>query len=172
MYKVLVRSHLDYCDIIYHEPSQQNQPPLCVTLMSLLMEKVERIQYQAALAVTGAWQGSNRSKLYEESYLKDKLPPFHRPYLFSENFSNYSRELRCRSLRYMNSFFPDAFASWNIIIKDFDTVPSFEILKGHIISIIRPKTKSIFGIHDPLGLRYLFQLRYESKSFAKSQNAS
>ena len=30
------------------------------------MEKVERIQYQAALAVTGAWQGSNRSTLYDE----------------------------------------------------------------------------------------------------------
>ena len=30
------------------------------------MEKVERIQYQAALAVTGAWQGSNRSNLYDE----------------------------------------------------------------------------------------------------------
>ena len=31
-----------------------------------LMEKVETIQYQAALAVTGAWQGSSRSKLDEE----------------------------------------------------------------------------------------------------------
>ena len=30
------------------------------------MERVERIQYQAALAITGAWQGSNRAKLYEE----------------------------------------------------------------------------------------------------------
>ena len=30
------------------------------------MEKVERTQYQAALAVTGAWQGTNRVKLYEE----------------------------------------------------------------------------------------------------------
>ena len=59
----------------------------------------------------------------------------------------------------MNSFFPDAIASWNIIIKDFDSVPSFEILKGHIISIVRLKTKSIFGIHDHLGLRYLFELR-------------
>ena len=66
------------------------------------METVERTQYQAALAITGAWQGSNRSKLYEElgweslsdrrwrrrilqihkiknnmtpSYLRDKLPP-------------------------------------------------------------------------------------------------
>ena len=28
------------------------------------MEKVERNQYQAALAVTGSWQGANRLKLY------------------------------------------------------------------------------------------------------------
>ena len=63
MFKSLVRSHLDYCDIIYHIPSKQDQ--FGVTLNSL-MEKVERIQYQAALAVTGAWQGSNRSKLYDE----------------------------------------------------------------------------------------------------------
>ena len=30
------------------------------------MEKVERIQYQSALAISGAWRGSSRSKLYEE----------------------------------------------------------------------------------------------------------
>ena len=28
MYKSFVRSHLDYCDIIYHEPSILSQPPL------------------------------------------------------------------------------------------------------------------------------------------------
>ena len=38
LYKALVRSHLDYRDIIYIEPSQQNQLPLGVTLNSL-MEK-------------------------------------------------------------------------------------------------------------------------------------
>ena len=65
MYKALIRSHLDYCDIIYHIPSRQNQAPLGVTL-NCLMEKVERIQYQAALAISGAWRGSSRSKLYEE----------------------------------------------------------------------------------------------------------
>ena len=32
-------------------------------------------------------------------------------------------------------------------------------LKRHVISFFRPKPKSIFGLHDPLGLHYLFQLR-------------
>ena len=31
-----------------------------------LMEKANRIQYQAALAITVAWQSSSRLKLYEE----------------------------------------------------------------------------------------------------------
>ena len=62
MYKALVCSHLDYCDIIYHVPSHQNQAPLGVTLNSV-MEKVERIQYQSALAISGAWRGSSWSKL-------------------------------------------------------------------------------------------------------------
>ena len=65
MYKALVRPNLDYCDIIYHIPSRQNQAPLGVAL-NLVMEKVERIQYQSALAISGAWYGSNRAKLYEE----------------------------------------------------------------------------------------------------------
>ena len=104
MYKALVRSHLDYCDVIYHISSITYQPPLGRTLSSL-MEKVERVQYQAALAITGAWQDSSRSKIYDElgwetlsdrrkcrrvlqifkiinnntlSYLNEKLPPLQR----------------------------------------------------------------------------------------------
>ena len=65
MYKALVRSHLDYCDIIYHIPAKLNPPPIGLTL-STLMEKVEQIQYKAALAITGAWRGSSRAKIYEE----------------------------------------------------------------------------------------------------------
>ena len=52
IYKALVRSHLDYCDTIYHIPSSNSQINLGVTLNSL-MEKVERTQYQAALVITG-----------------------------------------------------------------------------------------------------------------------
>ena len=54
MYKSLVCPHLDYCDIIYHIP-QVVHPHGGITLHSQ-MENVEKIQYQAALAVTGAWQ--------------------------------------------------------------------------------------------------------------------
>ena len=48
LYKFYVRPHLDYGDIIYHkyDPSM----PLDLT------NKLEQIQYAAALAVTGAWK--------------------------------------------------------------------------------------------------------------------
>ena len=79
MYKAIARSHLDYCDIIYHMPSVQSQLDYCdiiyhmpsvqsqlgVTLTDL-MEKAEIIQCQTAFAVTGACQVLSRSKLYEE----------------------------------------------------------------------------------------------------------
>ena len=149
------------------------------------MEKVERTRYQAAIAITGAWQGSNRSKLYEElgwetlsdrrwcrrilqihkiennmtpSYLKNKLPPHRRP-LYEFNNSNTFHEIRCRTSRFRNSFFPDAICSWNNIITDFQNIPSLINLKAHLLSLIRPRTKITFGIHNPLWLRYLFQLR-------------
>ena len=53
MYKALVRSHLDYCDIIYHIPPKINPPPQFPTFNSL-MKKLERVQYQAAFVVAGA----------------------------------------------------------------------------------------------------------------------
>ena len=61
MYKALAHSHLDYCDLIYHIP-------LTLSLHNL-MEKVERIQYQAAPAITGAWHGSNRLK-YMKNFVR------------------------------------------------------------------------------------------------------
>ena len=59
----------------------------------------------------------------------------------------------------MNSFFLDAITSWNNVITYFENVPSIDKLKDHILSLVRPKGRCIFGIHDPLGLQYLFQLR-------------
>ena len=129
MYKTLVRPHLDYCDIIYHIPPINSPYTLGITLPSL-MEKVERIQYQAAFAITGTWQGSSRNKLYEELgweslsdhrwsrrilqinkiqnnnnpvYLKDKLPALRRSSRIT-NPNNF-HEINCKTSRYKNSFF-------------------------------------------------------------------
>ena len=58
----------------------------------------------------------------------------------------------------MNSFFPGAVSSWKIFIKHFNDIPSFDILKEHINTFFRPEPKSIFGKHEPVRHRFLFQL--------------
>ena len=64
-----------------------------------------------------------------------------------------------KSNGYMNSFFPDAIVSWNCFMEIFKykEIPTLGVLKNDILSFIRPVAKSIFKIHDPVGLRYLFQ---------------
>ena len=51
MYKTLVCPHFEYCDIIYQVQPITNPYGRAVTL-NCLMERLEKIQYQAALAVT------------------------------------------------------------------------------------------------------------------------
>ena len=55
IYKSFIRPHLDYCDIIYN---QRNNGSFCT--------KIKRIQYNAALAITGAIKGTSHTKLYKE----------------------------------------------------------------------------------------------------------
>ena len=47
MYKIFIRSHLDYCDIIFHVPPLNNCFDYSVTL-NTTMEMIEKTQYQAA----------------------------------------------------------------------------------------------------------------------------
>ena len=61
IYKMYVRPHLDYGDVIYHIPHSQSIFDSSISLHPL-MEKVERVQYYAAKAITGYWRGSNRYK--------------------------------------------------------------------------------------------------------------
>ena len=53
-YKLYIRPHLDYGDIIYHNQRDD------------LMKLLEQVQYKAALIVSGCWQGTSRAKLYDE----------------------------------------------------------------------------------------------------------
>ena len=55
IYKFFVRLHLDFEDILYDQ-----------TFNNSFHEKFELIQYNAALAITGAIRSSSREKLYQE----------------------------------------------------------------------------------------------------------
>ena len=131
IYKMYILPHLDYCDIIYHIPPLSNQFCSSITLHSL-MESIERIQYQAALFITGTWKDTNRNKLYDElgweslsdrrwcrrliqmfkihngltpCYLNENLPPKRR-LLYGNNNPNVYYQVSCNSSRFKNSFSP------------------------------------------------------------------
>ena len=55
IYKAFLRPLIDYGDIIYDQPHNES-----------FCEKIESVQYKAALAITGAIQGTSRDKSYQE----------------------------------------------------------------------------------------------------------
>ena len=113
--------------MIYHSPHGYAFP---FTLNSLI-EKLERVQYNDALSITGTWRGTNRSKLYEElgleslndrrwsrrliqfykihnnltpGYLRENLPPV-RSSLYGVRHPHIYCDVFCNSSRHQNSFF-------------------------------------------------------------------
>ena len=58
IYKMYIRPHLDFCDIIYHVPCITNPFDSSINLR-YLMNTIERLQYHAALAITGTWKGKS-----------------------------------------------------------------------------------------------------------------
>ena len=55
IYKCSVRTHLDYGDIIYDQAFNNS-----------FHQKIESLQYNVALAITGAIRGTSREKNYQE----------------------------------------------------------------------------------------------------------
>ena len=55
IYKFFVRPRLNYGDILYDKPNNEN-----------FHNKLEKVQYRACLAIIGAIQGTSRTKLYDE----------------------------------------------------------------------------------------------------------
>ena len=56
IHKVFIRPHLDYGDIVYDKPNNETF--------------INKAQYDAALAITGAIRGTSREKLYAELALE------------------------------------------------------------------------------------------------------
>ena len=184
LYKLYVRPHLDYGDVIYHIPAKVCDFSGNVTLPSL-MEKLESVQYSAARAITGTWRGTSREKLYTELgweslncrrwsrrlilfykilnnltpiYMKDPFPPQRQLQYCLRNQDVIGR-IKARTEKFKSGSYPHFLSKWNDLDPEIRLAPSVAVLKKKLMSIIRPPVRSIFGIHDPKGPSYLTQLR-------------
>ena len=184
LFKLYVRPHLDYGDVIYHVPSKVCDFSSNITLPTL-MEKLESVQYSAARAITGTWRGTSREKLYAELgweslncrrwsrrltlfykilnnltpiYTKDPFPP-QRPLQYCLRNQDVTGRIKARTEKFQSSCYPHCLSEWNKLDPEIRLAPSVAVFKKKLLSIIRPPAKSFFGIHDPIGLSHLCQLR-------------
>ena len=142
MYKLYVRPHLDYGDVLYH----QYDPHFSLSLTTML----ESVQYSAALAVTGAWRGTNTDKICEElgweslyhrryyrrmtlfyKIVNECTPEYLRapinlarvkPYSFRN--SNVLEPINSRTNRFASSFYPCCVREWNNLESFLRVLPS------------------------------------------------
>ena len=174
IYKSFICPHLDYGDIVYRQP---NNVRLC--------QKIESIQYQAALAITGAIHETSQTKLYNElgiesmklrqwfrrlccffkikssglpHYLNDLIP---KPSLrYTTRFSPLAN-FKVRTKLFRNLFFPYNVNEWNNLDNIIKSSDSFFMFRKRMLNLIRPKCNETYGIHNPIRLKLLPRLRLD-----------
>ena len=160
IFKSFVRPHLDYVDVIYDQ-----------SFNNTFHQKMESIQYIAALAITGAIRGSSKEKLYQElgfeslqqrrwyrklcyffKLIKSKSPkylfnniPTVRSIYRTRNIDNIP-QFNVRHTFFRNSYFPSIVTEWNNLDKSIRNSESFSIFKKNILEFIQPSPNSIFVI--------------------------
>ena len=118
IYKSFIRPHLDYGDMIYDQ-----------TFNMSFQQKMETIQYNAALTITVAIRDSSREKPYQELGLE------------ALQQRRWYRKLCC---------------FYKILKSHSESIVTF---KKRILSFIRPSAKSTFNCHNPRGIKLLSRLR-------------
>ena len=173
IYKAFVRPHLDYGDVIYDQAYNNS-----------FHEKLESVQYNACLAITGAIRGTSKEKIYEELGLESlqsrrwyrKLCYFYKffrgqsPQYLSElipqrNSSYTTRNadqiplFKVKHNFFKNSFFPSTVIEWNSLDSDIRNSTSIGLFKSNLLKFIRPSSNSIFNCFNPKGIKYITRLR-------------
>ena len=174
IFKAYVRPHLDYADIIYDYPGN-----------ATLSSKLESIQYNACLAITGCFRGTSREKLYSElglesladrrysrrlflfykivnkmapRYLSDILPTRNAT-IANLRSRPQIYPLHARTERFRNSFFPFCISEWNKLDSQIRNLPSISSFKRKILEFLRPKASKTFKVPNNYGVILLTRLR-------------
>ena len=169
IYKSFIRPHLDYGDILYDQAFNNS-----------FHERLESIQYNAALAITDAIRGSSKEKLYQELDFESlqqrrwyrKLCLFHK--IIKSQSPKYLSELiptarqaymtRCKKIipllnvkhdYFKNSFFPSTVIEWNNLDSNIRNSENLVLFKKRILAFIRPSANSTFHCLSPNGLKLI-----------------
>ena len=173
IYKSFVRSHLDYGDIIYDQAYN-----------AFFHQKIESIQYNTALAITGAIRATSREKLYYELDFESlvskrwypKLCCFHKAfktqaprYLFeviptakrADITRNHDKvpHFKVKHNYFKKFFFPSTVIEWNKLDLNVRNSKSLTNCKSKVLKYIRPSKNSIILCDNPRGIQLLTKLR-------------
>ena len=172
IYKAFLRPLIDYGDIIYDQPQNES-----------FCEKLESVQYKAALAITGAIQGTSCEKIYKElglELLKNRRWYKHLCCMFKtmkEEAPKYLTNILpkcqqtiatrnsniltfyCRTDCFKFSFFPSTLKDWFNLDSSIRNLESLAIFKTRLLSLICPFQSNVYNIFDPIGLKLLTRLR-------------
>ena len=173
IYKSFIRSHLDCGDILHDQ-----------TFNNPFHERLESIQYNAALAIAGTIRGSSREILYQKLGFESlqqrrwyrKLCLFYK--IIKNQSPKYLFELiptarqaymtRCKkSIPLLNVkhdyfkifFFPSTIIEWNNLDSNKRNSENLALFKKRILAFIRPSTSSTFHCLNPNGLKLITTLR-------------
>ena len=168
IYKLYVRPHLNYGHIIYHKHDPE--------FTHDMTKRLERIQYSAALAVNGAWRGTNIDRLYEElgweslyycrwyrrlchffkltmnespTYLYQLVPPLPSVKYNLRGANVYESNVE-RTNQFASTYFQNCIKEWNQLDVSIRSSQTISKLKRKLIQLVRPKRQSYFGVHDTL----------------------
>ena len=157
-----------YGDIIYDQPENES-----------FYNKIESVQYKAALAITGAMQGTSRDKLDLESlksrrwykrfccmyktmiekapnYLINLIP---KNDLTTRTGNNSIPTFHCRSDCFKYSFSPCTLIDWFSLDIDIRNSKSISWFKSRLLSFTRPVQNDMYNIFDTEGAKFLTRLR-------------
>ena len=173
IYESFLRLHVDYGDILYDQAFNNS-----------FHERLESIQYDAALAITGAIRGSAREKLYEElgfeslqqrrwykklclffkiiknqspKYLFELIPTARQAYM--TRHKNSVPVFNVKHDYFKNSFFPPAIIEWNKLDSKIRNSESLALFRKRILALIRPSACSTFQCYNSKGLKLITRLR-------------
>ena len=164
IYKTFIRNRIDYTDITYDQAYN-----------SAFHDKMESIQYNACLTITGAIRGTLTEKIYQELGLESlksrrwfrKLCHFYKifndkspSYLFNliPNFNrihNTRLSYNIPAIKVKHDYFLSAISEWNKLDLNIRNSASLNAFKKRLLNFIRPCANSIFDIHNPLGIKLL-----------------